>query len=60
MKRKQRKVKIKICPNCKKAGIGMFIGWETGNYQCDKCGYIGPVIVEIEKRKKRSGPTRKL
>ena len=45
--------KIKICPSCKKAGIGMFIGLETGNYKCDKCGYIGPVVVEIERIEKK-------
>lgn len=51
--------KIKICPSCKKAGIGMFIVWETGNYKCDKCGYIGPIIIEIEKKVTRRKSARK-
>ncbi|MBI4174160.1 MAG: hypothetical protein HY517_00820 [Candidatus Aenigmarchaeota archaeon] len=50
--------KIKICPSCRKAGIGMFIGLQTGNYQCT-CGYIGPIVIELEKIEKK-GKGRKV
>lgn len=48
----------KICPSCKKDTIDLFIGGQTGNYQC-KCGYVGPIVLEVEKirkarRKKKS------
>jgi len=41
--------KRKICPNCKSSHIGLFIGYHTGNYQCQDCGYIGPIVIEEEK-----------
>ena len=44
--------KIKICPSCKKFGLEMFAGGEAGIYRC-RCGYVGPVFIEIEQRKKR-------
>lgn len=43
----------KICPSCKKPTIEFFIGLETGNYKCSSCGYVGPVVIAVEKKKKR-------
>ncbi|MEK6888139.1 MAG: hypothetical protein AABX14_04300 [Candidatus Aenigmatarchaeota archaeon] len=43
---------MKICPNCKKPCIEFFIGLETGNYRCP-CGYIGPIVIEVKKIKKK-------
>ena len=50
----------KICPQCKKSNIQFFAGGITGNYSC-KCGYVGPIIIEIEKIKikRRNTPTKK-
>lgn len=45
---------IKICPSCKKGDIELFIGGQTGSYKCNRCGYIGPVVVEVEKIKRKS------
>lgn len=45
--------------------MGLFIGWHTGNYQCQDCGYVGPVVIEEEKiirgkeMKKRKQRTKK-
>lgn len=43
--------KIKLCPRCRKAKLEMYAGWQTGNYICRGCGYIGPLSLEIEKKK---------
>lgn len=52
-------MRLKICPSCKKSGIELFIGGQTGSYKCNRCGYIGPVVVEVEraeaKRKGKAG-----
>ena len=42
--------RIKLCPNCGKAGLEMYAGWQTGNYICRNCGYLGPIVLEIEKK----------
>lgn len=46
-------MKQKICPSCKKPRIEFFIGLATGNYKCSNCGYIGPIVIEVEKIKKK-------
>lgn len=45
--------KKKLCPNCKKQGVELYAGWVTGSYQCRKCGYVGPVVVEQVRKKKQ-------
>lgn len=35
-----------LCPNCKKPRLVPFIGFQTGSYECQNCGYVGPVFVE--------------
>lgn len=50
---------MKVCPNCKKAGIEFFIGGQTGSYRCNNCGYIGPIIVEVEKIRRTSNKKKK-
>lgn len=43
----------KICPNCKKSDIQFFAGGVTGAYRC-RCGYVGPIIIEVVKIKKKN------
>ncbi len=45
--------KIKICPSCKKFGLEMYAGGETGTYKC-RCGYVGPIFLEVRDRKKKN------
>ncbi|MBS3051376.1 MAG: hypothetical protein J4400_04460 [Candidatus Aenigmarchaeota archaeon] len=47
------KNKVKICPSCRKPTIEFFIGLETGNYSC-RCGYVGPIVIEVEKTRKKN------
>ena len=35
-----------LCPNCRKPELELYAGWTTGNYQCRKCGYLGPLVLE--------------
>ena len=37
---------MKICPKCKSEEIILDTGGHTGKYNCKKCGYIGPLIIE--------------
>ena len=42
-------VKIKVCPMCGSTQIHYIAGMMTGEkYQCENCGYIGSVILEID------------
>lgn len=41
-------MKIKKCPRCKSIDIVPFIGFETGNYNCNKCNLIFPTPIEEE------------
>ncbi len=39
-------MKVKRCPECGSA-VSLYMGGETGiQYQCNNCGYIGPLILE--------------
>ncbi len=46
---KMIKQSIKVCPRCRKAVLPYAAGI-TGQYICDSCGYIGPLVIEIEKK----------
>lgn len=50
---------VKLCPNCKKGDVELFIGGQTGSYKCNRCGYVGPVILEIEKVKRKKEKSKK-
>lgn len=39
-------MKIKICPKCKSDKIVFHAAAHTGMYQCQKCGYTGPIVLE--------------
>ena len=41
-------MKIQICPKCRSDEIKLHVGGRTGSYECKKCGYIGPLIIEKE------------
>lgn len=54
--------KIKKCPNCGGEEVYWYAGAITGSYQCRKCGYIGPLVVEetrIRSAAKRAGKRKK-
>jgi len=44
-------MKIQLCPMCKKSGLKLFAGGQTGQYQCPNCGYIGVLIIEKKMKK---------
>ena len=37
---------MKKCPTCGSSNVAPNIGFHTGKYQCNDCGYIGPLIIE--------------
>tara|TARA_Y100000310_G_scaffold225672_1_gene227703 strand:- start:6758 stop:6895 length:138 start_codon:yes stop_codon:yes gene_type:complete len=39
---------IKKCPKCLSAKINLFAGAITGEYHCQKCNYVGTLILEEE------------
>ncbi|RLG61302.1 hypothetical protein DRN86_00240 [Candidatus Geothermarchaeota archaeon] len=49
---KKKKRTLILCPVCNSPGlspISKFSGWLTPKiYRCDKCGYKGPVYLEVE------------
>lgn len=45
---------MKVCPSCRKGDIELFIGGQTGSYKCNNCGYIGPLVIEMEKTRKKN------
>lgn len=44
-----------ICPKCRSKNITLDTGGYTGKYKCKKCNYVGALILEKYKikRKKR-------
>jgi predicted RNA-binding Zn-ribbon protein involved in translation (DUF1610 family) len=50
---KHRKPTMIFCPVCGSSGLRLFSGldiWLTPKkYVCDKCGYVGPIVMELEK-----------
>ena len=41
---------MKKCPMCKSSSITLYMGFQFGKYQCKKCGYVGSLIVDDEKK----------
>jgi pyruvate ferredoxin oxidoreductase delta subunit len=41
-------MKKEACPVCKEENLKLFIGGQTGQYECKSCGYIGPLIISKE------------
>jgi hypothetical protein len=39
-------MKIKICPACQSDRIDYYAGALTGQYHCEKCSYMGAIILE--------------
>lgn len=49
MAKKEKKFKIKRCPKCKSDEVRVVLGEESkGEWQCNKCGWSGKDIEEIE------------
>jgi len=38
------------CPKCRSENIGFSAGGQTGNYECRDCFYVGPLVLEVEKK----------
>jgi len=43
---------IRACPRCISKNIVLDSGGITGNYKCLDCGYIGPLIMESDNKKR--------
>ena len=41
---------MKKCPTCRSVDITYYMGGQFGKYACKKCGYIGPLILEDDKK----------
>lgn len=41
---------MRICPNCGSTEIKLVAGGELGMYECKKCGFRGPIFLEVEKK----------
>ena len=51
MKSLKRKT-VKICPYCKSTNITPYVGFKCGIlYQCNDCKYVGPLILEEDRKK---------
>jgi len=52
MKKKRKRRAVKLCPVCHNTDIELLSGlsgWLTPEiYICRKCGYKGPIILELE------------
>lgn len=46
---KMIKQSIKVCPRCRKA-VSPYAAGITGQYICSRCNYIGPLVIEIERK----------
>ena len=41
--------KVDACPSCFSSHLVPYMGFELGKlYQCQNCGYEGPLIIEFE------------
>ncbi|WP_393971554.1 hypothetical protein OXIME_000121 [Oxyplasma meridianum] len=40
----------KACPGCGSENLVFEVGFITGKYKCNQCGYVGPVIFEFNDR----------
>lgn len=42
-------MRIKVCPFCRSTKVDLYMGSYFGKlYKCFDCGYVGPLIVEID------------
>jgi predicted RNA-binding Zn-ribbon protein involved in translation (DUF1610 family) len=56
---KHRKPSPIFCPRCASPKINLsssFDAWLTPKrYLCQNCGYLGPIVMELEKEEKENG-----
>jgi len=43
------------CPFCKSSSITLYMGFQFGNYQCKKCGYVGSLVIDDNKKLDKKG-----
>ncbi len=43
----------RVCPQCGSENIFFEIGFVTGTYKCNNCGYVGPVTFEFNDKEYR-------
>lgn len=41
------------CPVCRSEEITIYMGAHFGKYLCKKCGYIGPLVIDEDKKKRK-------
>jgi len=46
-------MKVKKCPVCKSKNITTYMGLLFGKYYCNKCNYLGALVLEEETKVKR-------
>lgn len=60
---KRRKSALKLCPRCGSSKLRLSSSFDTyprmygltpGQYVCEKCGYKGPIVIEIEEEEEPS------
>ena len=47
-KTKEKKFVLKLCPKCNSDDVGVVIGGQMGMWECRKCGFRGPSLLEKE------------
>jgi predicted RNA-binding Zn-ribbon protein involved in translation (DUF1610 family) len=40
----------KKCPMCGSANIVLDMGGQSGKYRCNKCGYVGVLVIEEDEK----------
>jgi transposase-like protein len=55
---KRRKPSAIYCPRCASPKIhllnGLYYGFVPHKYVCENCGYVGPIVMELEKEEDKS------
>lgn len=46
------------CPECKSEEIVEYMGGQFGKWQCKKCGYVGVIVIEEEKKVTKKNKTK--
>jgi transcription initiation factor TFIIIB Brf1 subunit/transcription initiation factor TFIIB len=42
-------MRVLLCPICNSTEIELDAGGYTGKYYCKKCGYVGSLILEVDR-----------
>ncbi len=41
---------MKYCPKCKSADVTSYLPGFLNTYKCKNCGYVGTLIIEMDKK----------